>query len=250
MENFFSPTSTQEFEMFSASHLAAIAAALLMAVLLFIFQKNFQGSPRLFQAIRWSLFAILLGCELIYHSWAVSVDIWSFNSYAPLHLSGIGSITAMIGLLTLNRVWIQISFFIGLVPAFLTLLTPDLSYGYTHLRFWIFFLEHIAIFLASLFLALNRPNVITIKSIVGVYSLLILYAIVIGYLINPALNSNFMYLEEKPGSDTLLDFFGEGIWYYLSLGLTALAVFILQYFIWSHFVMKKSKKTAREEQNH
>ena len=239
MEKFFSSSPAQNFEIFSTSHLMAVTFALLAAVFLFIVTKKFQDSPPLFQALRWGLFAVLITCELSYHIWAISVDIWSFRGYMPFHLSSIGALTAMIGLFTLNRTWVQISFFIGVVPAFLTLLTPDLRYDYDHLRFWIFFLQHIAILLASLFLALHRPHLITFRSVAVVYLLLLLYASFVGFIINPALDSNFMYLANRPGTDTLLDYFGEGFTYYLSLCLTALAVFLLQFFLWSKFVAKK-----------
>lgn len=239
MENFFSSSPAQNFEIFSASHLAAVSFALLAAVSLFIVRKKVQESHPLFHVLRWGLFAVLITCELSYHVWAVSMDIWTFSGYMPFHLSSIGAITAMIGLFTLNRTWVQISFFIGIVPAFLTLVTPDLRYDYDHLRFWIFFLQHIAILLASLFLALHRPTWITLRSVGGVYLLLLLYAAFVGFIINPVLDSNFMYLANRPGSDTLLDFFGEGFTYYLSLSLTALAVFLLQFFLWSKLIVKK-----------
>src|SRR5690606_22854265 len=174
--------------------------------------------------------------------WALSNDIWYMGGYLPLHLCGIASIITMIGLVTLHKTLIQISFFIGIVPSFLALITPDMPYDYQHFRFWVFFILHMAIPWGSLFLALSKPDAISLRSVFKVFGLLVAYALVIGFLVNPMTGANYLYLTQMPTADTLLSIFGEGTWYYLNLGITALVLFLLQYFLWRQFMLKKPKR--------
>lgn len=236
MDSWFGETSTYYFTPFSASHLIMLAAAAAGIILLVLFRKQMRPKSTAFNTLRWILFVLLLVSEASYQYWTISNGLWNFSGHVPLHLCGIASITAMIGLLTMNKTWIQISFFIGLFPAFLAMVTPELPYGYQHFRFWKFFVHHTAIPWACLFLALAKPATITLRSVFKVYFLLIIYALIIGFIVNTLTASNYLYLSQLPDATTPLSFFGDGIWYYLNLGLTALVLFLLQYYIWNRFI--------------
>lgn len=210
--------------------------------LLILFRKRLSRGSRMFTPVRWTLFSILLACEITYQYWTISNGIWNFASHVPLHLCGMASITAMTGLVTLNRHWIQISFFIGIVPSFLALVTPDMPYDYQHYRFWMFFIQHTAIPWASLFMAGSKPETITLHSVFKVFLLLVAYALIVGFLINPLTGANYLYLSQLPTADTLLSFFGDGVWYYLNLGITALLIFLLQFFLWNRYIIRRQKR--------
>ncbi|MCM3612067.1 TIGR02206 family membrane protein [Planococcus sp. MERTA32b] len=242
MESWFGTTSQYYFTPFSTSHLLVLFVAVLGIILLIGFRNHIFRVSRLFQTLRWILFSLLLSSEVSYQYWTISNGIWNFAGHVPLHLCGIASITAMIGLLTMQRSWIQISFFIGIVPAFLALVTPDLPYDYHHFRFWKFFVHHTAIPWACLFLALAKPDAITLRSVFKVFLLLVAYALVIGYAVNPLTAANYLYLMQLPNTVTPLSFFGDGIWYYLNLGITALLLFLLQNFLWNRYIHKSSKR--------
>lgn len=235
MENWFNASSPYVFQPFSGSHLIMLGVALTGIVLLILSRKRLHRVPQFFQWLRWMLFVVLFLSEFSYQTWAITSNVWSFSGHVPLHLCGIASITAMIGLVTFKKIWIQISFFIGILPALLALVTPELPYDYQHYRFWKFFIHHMTIPWACLFLALYKPSTITFRSVFMVYFLLVLYALVIGFIINPLTASNYLYLSQLPEANTPLSLFGNGIWYYVNLGLTALAVFLAQYFLWRKF---------------
>lgn len=236
MESWFSATSTHSFIPFSFSHLLVLAIAVTGMIALVSAKNRLREKKQLFQWMRWPLLAILFTSELSYHYWAVTNGIWSFNGQMPLHLCGVASITAIIGLLTMRPLWIQISFYIGIVPAFLALVTPELPYDYHHFRFWKFFVHHTSISWACLFLALCRPGAITMRSVFSTYALLLAYAVVIGFFINPLTDSNYLYLMQRPTTTSPLDFFGDGLWYYINLCLTALALFFVQYLLFRKFI--------------
>ena len=242
MDSWFGVGSEHYFIPFSTSHVIVLTTAVLGLLLLVVFRKSLVKESRLFQVLRWTLFTVLLSSEVTYQYWALSNDIWYMGGYLPLHLCGIASIITMIGLVSLNKTLIQISFFIGIVPSFLALITPDMPYDYQHFRFWVFFILHMTIPWGSLFLALSRPDAISLRSAFKVFGLLVAYALVIGFLVNPMTGANYLYLTQMPTADTLLNIFGEGTWYYLNLGITALILFLLQYFLWRQFMLKKPKR--------
>lgn len=236
METWFAATSTHSFNPFSLNHLLALAIAVVGIIALISVKQRLKGQEKLFRSLRWPLLAILVISEFSYHYWAITNEVWRFSGQMPLHLCGIASLAAVIGLLTMRPLWIQLSFFIGIVPAFLALITPDLPYDYQHFRFWKFFVHHIAIPWSCLFLALCRPEVITMRSVFSTYTLVLAYAALIGFWINPLTESNFLYLMQRPATTSPLDFFGDGLWYYINLCLTALLLFFVQYLLFRKFI--------------
>lgn len=125
MDSWFGARSDYPFELFSESHLVVLAIALTGLLCLILLRDNLAAKDALFQQLRWLLFLVLFISEVSYQYWAISHEYWSFNRYMPLHLCGVASITAMIGLVTLHPFWVRVSFFIGIVPAALALVTPE-----------------------------------------------------------------------------------------------------------------------------
>ncbi|ANU09095.1 ABC-type transport system permease [Planococcus antarcticus DSM 14505] len=235
METWFAATSTHSFNPFSLNHMLALVIAGAGIIVLVSAKERLREKKQLFQWLRWSLLSILFISEFSYHYWAITNGVWSFSGRMPLHLCGVASIAAMIGLLTMRPLWIQLSFYIGIVPAILALITPELPFDYQHFRFWKFFVHHTAIPWACLFLALCRPDAITLRSVFSVYTLLLAYAALIGFWVNPSIDSNYLYLMQRPTTTSPLDFFGDGIWYYINLCLTALLLFLGQYLLFRKF---------------
>ena len=240
MESFFDARSDYPFQLFSMSHLLALSGALIGFLCIMAMKKRLREKAQPFQRLRWLLFAILLFSEVSYQYWAITQDIWNFSIHMPLHLCGIASLAAMAGLLSLRPFWIRLSFFIGIFPAFLALVTPEIPYDYQHFRFWLFFIQHSAISWACLFLGLSFPSLITPRSVFSVYALLLVYAAMIGFLVNPLTESNYLYLARRPSTASPLDFFGDGMWYYLNLCLAALLLFFMQNLLFQKLIKKAS----------
>lgn len=245
METWFAARSDSSFELFSDSHLLVLGIALAGLLCIVLLKDKLAANAKLFRWLRWPLFAVLLITEISYQYWALSHGFWSFGLHAPLHLCGAASLTAMLGLLTLRPLWIKISFFIGILPALLALVTPEMPYDYQHFRFWVFFVQHTAIIWACLLLGVKFSTVITVRSVFFVYVLLLGYAAVIGFLVNPLVDANYLYLAGRPTTASPLDFFGDGVWYYINLCLAALLLFLIQYGMFYLFIQKRRKKRTR-----
>lgn len=164
-------------------------------VILLLTYKGIRASPSTYNFIRWTLFGLLVLSELSYQVWAAVNGIWNLRDHMPLHLCGIAGITGAIALATHNKMLITITFFIGFIPAFLALVTPELPYDYPHFRFWKSFIHHMTISWAGIFPVVTSSVKITFKSTLEAYGYLLLYAAVVGFFINPVLDSNYLYLS-------------------------------------------------------
>lgn len=246
MENWFGARSDYPFELFAWSHIIVLGIAFAGFLMLAFLKNRIAEQGAVFQSLRWLLLMVLALSEVSYHYWAITHGLWRFSHYMPLHLCGVASFTCMIGLLTLRPFWLRLAFFIAIVPASLALVTPDMPYDYQHYRFWKFFVHHIAIAWAGFFLALSQPKVITLRSVFMVYGLLLMYAAIIGFFVNPATGANYLYLARQPESTSLLGIFGDGIWYYVNLCITALLLFLIQYGVF-HVSFKRRGEGGGEE---
>ena len=149
----------------------------------------------------------------------------------PFHLCGIAGLVGATALFTLNKKPMVITFYIALIPALLALLTPDLPYDFPNFRYFKFFIHHITISLTAIFVAIiaSKSQAITLKGMLETYLYLVIYAFLVGLVINPWLNANYLFLSHPPVSATPLDWFGSGIWYQLNLGIACFIVFFLQF---------------------
>ncbi|GAA0594246.1 TIGR02206 family membrane protein [Virgibacillus siamensis] len=229
----------EPFTAFGLSHLIMLAIYFFGIILFFISRKKIRSKSTLYNIIRWLLFGILVFSEIIYHIWAAVNGIWSLREHIPLHLCGITGITGAIALFNHNKKLIRITFFFGLIPAFLAVVTPELPYDFPHFRYWKFFIHHIVISWVSLFLAAANSIEITLKSLLESYGYILLYAALIGFFVNPVLGSNYLYLADTPTADTPLDLLGSGLMYYFNLCLLAFIVFFIQYKVYNFFMRNK-----------
>ena len=229
MTEWFLTVGGEKFIPFGSSHLFMLFLYAGGAFLLLFFHQRIHSNKRLFQIIRWILFSLLLGCEITYQIWTAIHGIWMHN--LPFHLCGVAGLVGAAALLTLNRKLMVMTFYIGLIPAFLALLTPELPYDFPNFRFVKFFIHHIAISLTALFVAIlsAKSGAITLRGLMETYLYLVLYALLVGFVINPLLNANYLYLSHPPTNASPLDWFGSGIWYRLNLGIVCFIVFFLQF---------------------
>lgn len=228
MERWFGKTTYQPFEVYSLSHILVLTVFFIGLFYLILNYKKLQRHSTLYECTRWSLFGILLISEITYQIWAITNNVWSFAEYVPLHLCGIASLLAMVALWSLRPSLIKINYFIGIIPAFLALITPELVNDFPHYRFWKFFSHHMAITLASLFLIMTYPVQITFRSLLKAFGILNLYAVFVFFL-NREIGSNYLYLSRTPTASTPLDLLGDSVWYYIHLEILTFVVFTIMW---------------------
>lgn len=231
MAGWFSNDVHDSFEFLSTSHIVVLFIFLIGIVYLFSCYRLLSKQSTLYQLTRWIFFGLLVLSELTYQVWTIGNGIWSFREYVPLHLCGVASLLGMYALVTHNKHVVQALYFIGIIPAALALLTPDLLYTFPHFTFMKFFIHHMTIVWTSVFLILTSQTAITFRSLMKVFGSINVYAVLI-FFINRQLGSNYLYLSQAPSVNTPLGLLGDGVWYYVNLELLAFSVFLVMFFVY------------------
>ena len=242
MEEWFGSNSIAAFNIFGWHHALMILLYIIGIGYLVIYSKRLRNDKRQAQTIRWSLFIILVSSELSYQAWGTINGTWNPAEFLPFQLCSIAGILTMLALFSKNHILIQIIFFISIVPSFLAILTPELQHGYPHYRFWQFFIHHIVLSWGSFFLIVSNPINITFKKTIEAYIYLLVYAGLVGFILNPIFDANFLFLARTPSANTPLNLLGSGFWYYFNLCLVGLVVFLTIFAIYKLFLKNNISK--------
>ncbi|MNW54785.1 Integral membrane protein [compost metagenome] len=132
-------------------------------------------------------------------------------------------------------------FFAGMCGALQAVLTPNLFYGYPHFRFLEFYIAHLAIILAPLYMTWVEEYRPSWRSIGWTMLFLNVLAVAVGAL-NVILGSNYMFLRHKPDTPSLLDLLGPYPYYLLVEEGIALVMFAAVYAIF--FVIPKKLRES------
>lgn len=205
---------------------------LVSGVLLFLFRVRFTKGK---SVIRYTLAMFLLFSELSLYVWYVYTGVWNSIDSLPLQLCSISLFLSIIMLLTRSYFLFEVTYFLGIGGALQAMFTPELAYDFPHYRYFHFFLAHIAIILASLYMLWYENVRPTIKSVWKAFAVLNLIALLV-FFINKATGGNYMFLARKPTNPSLIDLLGPYPWYILSLEIIALIMFFILYL---PFVRKK-----------
>jgi len=145
----------------------------------------------------------------------------------PLHFCHISLIFAIYLLIKPNAYLYEITYFWGLVGAFQAMLAPDMTDFDNYLTVFLFNAHHAMIILVCIWLAVidgYRCRKGAIKR------MMILTNIVIWpvWLIDWLVGANYMYLMERPPTESPL-VFGEWPWYIINIELVGLLLSVFMY---------------------
>ncbi|PAE40327.1 YwaF family protein [Bacillus sp. 7884-1] len=220
----FSVTGMQTFTFFSMPHIMTLILFFLTCFLFVYFRKNLKSYQNI---IKWTLFTTLVLCEVSFHLWLILTNQWEVADL-PLQLCSLSTFLSLFLFLKPNQKVFNLLFFIGVLPAILSMVTPDIVYQFPHFRFLKYFLHHSAIPLAVLYFILFERYRVPLKAILTGFITLNIIAVPVFFL-NILLDTNFFFLASPSETETLLSFFGSGIMYYVNLEIVGLIVFIITY---------------------
>ncbi|MFD1928237.1 TIGR02206 family membrane protein [Sporosarcina siberiensis] len=214
------------FTLFSTVHFVSLGTLLLLIISVFIFRKDCGIQPkqrRLFERF----FALsLVIMEILYHVWMINTGRWNLSNSLPLELCSISLVFTILLLWTGNRKLIDFVFFAGIGGALQAVITPVLDVGFPHFRYLHFFYTHTGIILTTFYFLWMKEYRPTFKGVIKTMVFLnVLLPLVVG--MNLLVDGNYMFLKNKPGSNSLLDFLGPHPWYILSLEGIAFSMFIV-----------------------
>src|SRR5215216_1985157 len=228
MTNFFAANyHGSAFELFGAAHFAALGALILLNLFLLRFKKSNDSTK---SAIRWMLALILLINEIAWHYWNYVFGQWTIQTMLPLHLCSLLVWTGAFMLITKNYGIYEFMYFIGIAGAIQALATPGIGiYGFPHFVFFQYFLSHGLIITSAIYMTVVEGFRPTLKSIPRVVIWTNVYALIV-YFINIAISSNYLMINHKPDTPSLLDLLPAWPVYIFYMELIGFLSILLLYF--------------------
>lgn len=228
MRDFFRPAENGDpFVVFSTDHLLFISSVIFVIFLIYIFRNRIKKNKLFYE--RFLIYSLILS-EGSLHIWRIYVGKWTLATSLPFHLCGISIIFSIFMLINKNFYLFELTYFWGLIGAFIAIITPSLDVNYTHYRFWQFLIAHASIILAVVYMIFVENYKVNYKSVWKTFGITNIIAIIVG-IINIVLDSNYLFLCAKPASSsiTLYDFLGPWPWYILTIEILAIIVFHIWY---------------------
>jgi hypothetical integral membrane protein (TIGR02206 family) len=198
------------FILFGTAHILSLVAVALFIVGL----TRFKGaSEQTLRRVRWTLAGALWLNEIIWHAWNIAVGTWSIQSMLPLHLCSLLIWLSAFVLVSKNYTLYEFVYFLGIGGGLQALLTPDAGiYGFPHYRYLVTIIAHGLLVSVGVYMTVVEGFRPTWASIVRVFVVANLYMLLI-YFVNSAIGSNYMMVNAKPGSASLLDILPPWPWY-------------------------------------
>jgi len=214
------------FELFGTMHLAALGAFVLLNLMLLGFRNASDGAKA---GMRWLLALILVGNEAAWHYWNYIHGTWTLQTMLPLHLCSLLVWTGAFMLVTKSYRVYEFMYFMGIGGAIHALATPGIGiYGFPHFVFFQYFLSHGLIITSAIFMTTVEGLRPTWKSMLRVFVWMNIYAGVV-YYINTLLGSNYLMVNEKPATPSILDLLPEWPLYILYMELIGILTMLVLY---------------------
>ena len=227
MTNFFAANAQgPAFELFGGAHFAALA----VLVFVNLFLIRFKGADEATRsAIRWTLASILWVNEIAWHYWNYIYGTWTIQTMLPLHLCSLLVWTGLLMLITKNYRIYEFMYFMGIAGAVQALATPGLGvYGFPHFVFFQYFLSHGLIIVSAIYMTVVEGFRPTWKSLVRVAIWANIYLVII-YFVNVQLGSNYLMINGKPNTASILDLLPPWPIYILYMEAIGIVTFLILY---------------------
>ena len=236
----------EPFTLFDMKHLIALGVILLIILMIFFSRKKF--SERKKEDIRDTMAGILILNEIGWHLWNYFFNEWTIQTMLPLHVC---SILVWLGAVMLfkrsYRIY-EFMYFLGIAGALQALLTPDIGiYGFPHYRFFQSFISHGFIVIAALYMTFVEEMRPDWKSILRVFLITNVYMVAV-YFVNDAIGSNYLYINHKPPTASLLDMLPEWPTYILymeAIGLLSIFILYLPFLIKDTAVWIRMRRSGK-----
>lgn len=236
-------TASGQFQPYGLPHLTAIVITTLVCVALVMIPRRFP-SPKINRALAVLIAAELLIVEFAFYVGAVRLIGWDdFVRYAlPLHFCGMSIYLTAAALLSRSQWIYELAYFWGLAGALPAILLPALLEPFPSGLFFYFFLAHGGILAGVVFATFGlglRPRW---RGVWISFLITLGFALLVGAL-NFILESNYMFLREKPAGLSEVAFFLDWPWYIAFYTPVTLLVMLL---LWLPFgLMEKRRRNLQ-----
>ena len=243
MENIFAlDFKGGPFIIFSASHLVALAAIVLLNCFFILNRRRFTEQNR--KNIRTAIAAILLINESAWHLWHIATGAWTIQEMLPLHLCSVLVWASAYMLVRKHQGIYEFAYLIGIAGALQALLTPDLGvYDFPHFRYYQTFISHGLLVTSAIYMTVVEGFRPYPRSLRNLFIWGNVYMAVIT-LLNFVIGSNYLFTAHKPLTASLLDVLPAWPWYILIIELLAMIFVALFYLPFWIMDLRQRRKNA------
>ncbi len=207
------------FIRFGGGHLLGLAAVLAAAMVAIAAGRH----PRASLVARGILSVVLAATLVAFLVSEGARGTLTALDFLPFHLSDFAVLLAIFSLLTLRRRAAELLYFLS-IAEILALLTPDVSHGFRSFHTIVFFVLHGGTLVAAVLLTFGLKLPPERGAVVRALLFLHAYACLIA-LVNAMLDTNFLYLRQKPAQPSPLDWMGPWPWYLITADAVAAVLF-------------------------
>ena len=215
-----------DFAPFSGQHILISAIVIVVGTILILWAKK---QSEQIQFLTGNIIASSISLTVIFGSILNSYkQDFNYQDDLPLHLCSFLALVIPVLSYTRKYIYYEIFFFLILAGTLQSLITPsDYNFlNFTFFRYWFVHSGLVLFMLYATFVYKMRPTIKSVfKSFIGMQFYMILM-----FLINYLLGSNYFYTNRKPDATTLLDVFGEWPQYIFVVELIVIPFFLLIYF--------------------
>lgn len=222
----FSMIVSERVQILSLEHILPIGVALVFAVFLIRYAKTLSTVKQQqcihYIAIFVSVFVI------VFHVYYIFTSDYDIQSDLPLYLCSFLGI--LIPIFThFRKYWMfEILVFWIIAGTVQGVITPDIAEGFPsfdYFRYWIVHLGLLTVIFYNIFVFKLKPK---FKSVFKSFFALQVYVVCM-IIVNYLLDANYFYLNKKPQSASVLDYFGDWPYYIIVCQLIIIPLFFLIY---------------------
>jgi hypothetical integral membrane protein (TIGR02206 family) len=211
----------------SLEHLLPIFIAIVLGIIIIPYSKrklSHVQQLKIFNLLGWFVSLTVA----TYHSYFISFGNYNVKTDLPLYLCSL--IALLIPIFTYYRkYWMyEILLFWIIAGTLQGVITPDISDGFPTFDFFRYWVVHLGLLMIIFYATIVFEMRPIFKSVIKSILALQLY-VVLMVLINALLDSNYFYLNRKPQSASLLDYFGEWPYYIIVTQLILIPYFLIIY---------------------
>ena len=227
MDKYFASNySGSAFELFGTAHLVALACIVVLTLLLLPYRNKDDQQKR---NIRILLALILWANEIAWHYWNYVSDTWTLQTMLPLQTCSLAVWFAGWMLLFKSYRIYEFVYLLGIGGAIQALATPGLGiYGFPHFVFFQYFISHGLIIVSAIYMTVVERFRPTWKSLVRVAIWANIYLVII-YFVNLQLGSNYLMINGKPNTPSILDLLPPWPIYILYMEAIGILTFLILY---------------------
>jgi hypothetical integral membrane protein (TIGR02206 family) len=215
-----------DFDPFSGQHILISVIVIVFGTILIFWAKK---KSEQIQFLTGNIIASSISLTVIFGSILnIYKPDFNYQEDLPLHLCSFLALVIPVLSYTRKYIYYEIFFFLILAGTLQSLITPsDYSFlNFTFFRYWLVHSGLVLFMMYATFVYKMRPTIKSVfKSFIGMQFYMILM-----FLINYLLGSNYFYTNRKPDATTLLDVFGEWPQYIFVVELIVIPFFLLIYF--------------------